>query len=196
MKKIIKSNEVDEILESAQTKKWNHQKAEDVLAYAETICKIAYKKGFAQGQEDAKSQGLEDSISLVSDSIDYIQHLENDIVDVVLNNIRKIIANYEPDELLFRSVQQSLSDLCNAREITLRISPSISHETLVRLRDIESLSGKVNVVADHRIEKDDCIIESEMGVVHVNVDQKIAQLENIFRTDLDLEHKSSDGSLF
>ncbi len=196
MKNIIKSNDVDEILESVQTNDSNQQKAEDILAYAETICKIAYKKGLIQGQEDAKSQALAESLSLVSDSIDYVQQLENDIVDVVLNNIRKIVANYEPDEFLVQSVQQSLSELSNAREITLRISPSIPHKTLLRLRDIESLSGKVNVVADHRIEKDDCIIESEMGVVHVNADQKIAQLEDIFRTNIDLDHTSSDGGPF
>ena len=143
--------------------------------------------GYEEGKETARMEAVEQIMDSVGQAVDYFANIENDVADVVLASVRKIIAGFDDTELTVRVARNALEVVRDQRRVTLRVNPG--DETAVRTRIGELLTGYpgigyLEVVADHRLKVSGCILETELGVIDASIDLQLQALKNVLKPKL------------
>ena len=176
-RKVLKSSEYKDILNAKETLLSAQNEAQEMLADAQQTQHEAYFKGYQEGFQKSQFDNIEQTIKLVTESIDYLGNLEQDITNIVFKSIRKIIASYEPDELAIQAIKLGIKELSNSKKILLRASPELAKTLFNRISEIENDVYPISLVADERLEKNNCTFESDLGVMHVNVNDMVDKLQ-------------------
>lgn len=183
-KKILKASEHQDVLNTRETLLQAKFTAQKILAEAEKTRKSAYQIGYLQGIKQAQLDNVEQTVNIVSQSIEYLGTIEKDIASIVFTSVKKIIASYEPDELTVQAIKSSVKGLSNGKQILLRASPELAKILFNQISDIGTTNNPVNLVADERLENNHCTIESDLGIIHVNVNDMVKKLESIITSRL------------
>ena len=123
-------------------------------------------------------------IDSVSRTVDYFSNVETTMVGLVMSAVRKIIDGYDDTERVLIVVKNALSVVRNQKQMTLRLHPQQVDAVRGRVNDLLSAYpgvGYLDIVPDGRLEKEACILESEIGLVEASIESQIAALENAFR---------------
>lgn len=141
------------------------------------------RRGYDDGVEAARVESAEQMIANVSSTIDYYEKVEVRMVELVLQAMRRIIADFDDRTRVSVVVRSALSAVRNQKQVTLRIAPD-KLEQLKQATD-ELLAtfpgiGYVDTVADGRLTGDACIVETEIGVVEASMEGQIAALGRAF----------------
>jgi type III secretion protein L len=129
---------------------------------------------------EAKEEMAEQMFMNVSQSIDYFAGIERDVAKVVIQAVRKILGEFDDDELTIRMVRNALGAVRNQQQITLRIAPGLVEQVKERVHELLSVNTSlvnVQVVGDARLGVGDCLLESELGVVEASLESQIHALE-------------------
>lgn len=142
------------------------------------------QRGYEEGLAQARMEQAEKMIETVSRTIDYLAHVESDMVHLVMGAVRKIIDGYDESEQVLIVVRNALTVVRNQKQMTLRLHPD--QVEAVRSRVNEVLSGfpgvgYIDIVADGRLELGACILESEIGLVEASIDGQVRALEAAFQ---------------
>jgi type III secretion protein L len=116
-------------------------------------------------------------------TVDYFAGIEQKIVALVMNAVRRIMADFDDTTRVLAVVQSGLSVMRNQKQLTLRLSPE--HAATVRERAQQLLErfpgvGMMDIVPDNRLKGDAAILESEMGVVEASVELQLKAIEQGF----------------
>ncbi|MCK5889863.1 MAG: hypothetical protein KAG19_07970, partial [Methylococcales bacterium] len=147
-KKILKASEHQDVLNTRETLLQAKFTAQKILAEAEKTRKSAYQIGYLQGIKQAQLDNVEQTVNIVSQSIEYLGTIEKDIASIVFTSVKKIIASYEPDELTVQAIKSSVKGLSNGKQILLRASPELAKILFNQISDIGTTNNPVNLVAD------------------------------------------------
>jgi len=156
------------------------QKEEQALREAQ-----AREIGRVEGEAKAKAQ-YEEMARQARERIDealekftversrYFEHIEGEVVQLALAIARKVLhreAQVDPD-LLVGLVRYTLEKLRDGTKVKLRVHPArmASWQQGVGSEDVE-------VVADAKLERDACVIETELGSTAVSVDAQLKEIE-------------------
>lgn len=163
------------------------QQAADIMEKAQQERAIELKRGYDEGMEDAQLQAAETMIENVSRTIDYLSNVEQQMVDLVMESVRKIFMEFHDEERAIIVVRNALSVVRNQKQMVLRIAPD--KVDLVRERMNEILAqfpgiGYIDIVSDGRLQADSCILETGIGIVEASLEGQLSALENVFRKTL------------
>ncbi len=168
-----------------------YAKAEEIIALAEKKAlaislkaKDAYQaeklKGYKEGKNQASIEAMEKIFYGVQQSIDYLSNIEQEMAKLVSSAMRKIVADYDQQELTLGIVKNALQVVRNQKEIKLHVAPdqldSIKQKIHTILADYSSISF-IDIISDSRLSTGDCILESEMGIVDARIEHQIKALE-------------------
>lgn len=106
----------------------------------------------------------------------FYQQVENQLVNITIEAMRKIIANYEPDELLYKNISQNLALVHQHKKVILRISPkqvNFLQSKLTELHKIQPEIEYIDIVEDPRLEEKDCILETEVGMLNATIESQL-----------------------
>ena len=185
MKSILKASEYEKIQQASSIIENAPSSASAILSEAEHIRLDAFKQGHKKGIEEARTESIEHKINLVHESINYLSKLENDVTDLVVSSIRKIISSYEPDELVFQSIKLGLKELIIRDHITVRVPPGHIQLLLSLTSELEETDNEfIDVLFDERLKGNQCVIESEFGIINVDVDIKVSELEAAIKSHI------------
>ena len=178
-KKVVKSTEYLEYMEAARIIEQARQEADRIVKEAREVYEKQMHKGYDDGLLEGKMSISQQMMDTVAGTLEYFGSVEEKVVDVVMTALKKIIGELDDNELVFRVVRNALNTARNQKQVTLRVSPDQVEWVKERLNDI--LAGFSNirfidVLADGRLNKGGCILETEIGVVDASVD---VQLETI-----------------
>lgn len=139
--------------------------------------------GYEDGLMNARMEESERLIENATRTVDYFAAIEQRIVSLVMNAVRKIMADFDDSTRVLAVVQSGLSVMRNQKQLTLRLAPE--HLDEVRNRAQQLLErfpgvGMMDIVADPRLKGDAAILESEMGVVEASVELQIKAIEQGF----------------
>lgn len=139
--------------------------------------------GYEEGLMNARLEESERLIENATRTVDYFAAIEQRIVSLVMNAVRKIMADFDDSTRVLAVVQSGLSVMRNQKQLTLRLAPE--HLEEVRSRAQQLLErfpgvGMMDIVADPRLKGDAAILESEMGVVEASVELQIKAIEQGF----------------
>jgi len=116
----------------------------------------------------------------VGQPVEYCAHGEEQVADVVMASVRKIIGEMDDDEVVLRAVRNALAVVRHQHEITLRVCADQMEGIQAKVNDIVGGAdsvGFLHVVADHRLPRGSCRLETDMGVVDVSLDLQLDALE-------------------
>ncbi len=159
------------------------QNLKEAQVKSEQIYKESYAKGMAEGREEGKSEYIEKIMDMVLSSVESIEALESQLVEVVYNAVSKIIGDLDDKERIVRIVHQALNSVRGSKSLTMRVC--VDDEKVLRselsgfILNSERSKGYINLVADPNLKSGDCILETEQGVVDASLNSQLKILNKV-----------------
>ena len=170
--------QAQELLEQARAEAQRIQ--EQALREREEERQRGYEEGLAQAQLEQVERMMETAERTVT----YFAGMEQRIVELVMQALRRVVADFSDTERVTMVVKSGLAVMRNQKQLTLRISPE--HADAVRANATHLLEtfpgvGMIDIVPDPRLKGDATILESELGVVQASMAQQLNAIEEGFR---------------
>ncbi|MBO4317758.1 MAG: HrpE/YscL family type III secretion apparatus protein [Mailhella sp.] len=182
--KIIKAEEYARAIEANALLAEAKAKAEGIIQAAEENYAVRHEEGYRDGVEEGKLEHSEKMLETILSSVEFIENIEHTLVDVVNTAVRKIIGELDEQDRIVRLVRSALNTVRGQQKVTVRVSPSdepaVSH-ALAAMTASSSAESFLTVLADSRLAKDSCILESELGVVDASLETQLKALEHAFK---------------
>lgn len=185
---VIKGSDYARLVESSDI-------VSEAQAYADQM-REASQAAFEQSRQDGYQAGLDEAreemalqlFEMVGKSAEYLEHIEDEVIKIVINCLKQILATMPPDEIIVQTVRKVLgSVMANQKQVTLRVAPEHADDVSARVHDIlASFSGLlgIEVLPDQRLNGTDCILETDVGVVEAGADVQIRAIEKVMRKNL------------
>lgn len=177
--RVIKADEFEQLCRAREIVEQAQRRAQEILRQAEEVYKQRYESGYADGVEFGKMQHAEKVMETVLASVEFIENIENTVVSVVNQAVRKIIGEIDDEERMRRIVGTALNNVRGQQKVTVRVSPK--DEPAVS-KALAAMTGGtyLTVVADARLTPQSCILESDLGVIDASLQTQLAALEHAF----------------
>lgn len=183
-KKILKAGDYATFIESKEILKASKEKAKEQEEKATTALTGMMEKSMHDITAKIKAEKTKHVLETVHTSIHHLEKIENSLVDLVTNSVRTIIADYSDEERIFHAVQNGIKLICQTQHITVRVNPTIATPLMERLKHLEHSINFLEVRPDEKLNVDDCILESELGVINANIENQIKNLEDSIKAQL------------
>lgn len=170
--------------EASQLLDHAREEAAQLLGSARQQLEAERARGYQQGLEEARLELTERMIETASRTVELFASIEQRMVSLVMDAVRRLMADFSDTERVMAVVRSALSVLRNQRQLTLRIAPD--HVEHVRARASELLEqfpgvGILDIVADPRLKQDATILESEIGLVEASIESQLQAIEQGFQ---------------
>lgn len=159
------------------------KKAQEIINAAEAAHASEKQKGYEEGISAAKKDMAVEINTLALNTADFYRTVEKKMVDLVMDTVKKVIAQTDQDERVRGLVKSSLATMKSQKQITLKIAPI--HLDLINARLGEIMADypqieNIEVRADERIHPDNLILESDLGIVDASIEPQLAAIEEAF----------------
>ncbi|WP_079253841.1 HrpE/YscL family type III secretion apparatus protein [Endozoicomonas arenosclerae] len=181
--KVLKSKDYASYLESDEIIKKAREHAREILDQSRQAYENEKQRGYEDGIAESKVDQAEQMLKVVSRTINYLSEVEKALADILMSGVKKIIGEFDQEELAVNLVRNALQHVRNEKQVTIRIPPSQFKMVKARLNEILAEYkgvGFIDLVADQRLSTGDCIMESDIGVVDASVDLQIKALQKRF----------------
>ena len=185
--KIIKAEEYGLFLKADALLDAAEKKAAETQKKAEEAYERKREEGYRDGLEEGKLEHAEKMMETILSSVEFIEGIEDTLVSVVNQAIRKIIGDMDDKERIVRIVRNALNSVRGQQNVTVRVAPAdeeIVAQALSALTAGSSGSAFLTIVADARLPRNSCILESELGVVDASLETQLKALENAFHSKI------------
>jgi type III secretion protein L len=167
----------EEALETAR------REGETIREAAERAYEEEKERGYAEGLALGKMEMAERMLDTAARGVDYLEGLEGDVVDVVMNAMNKIIDGFSDKERVIGVVRKSLGYVRSQKRVVLRVAPEdaemVQGEMRDLLRDYPGI-GVLDVAADPRQQAGACILESELGLIDASLKVQLEGIRKAF----------------
>jgi len=185
--KRIPHSELGQLCEASELLEAARRKAAEMEQAALDAYEEKRQEGYRDGLEEGKLEHAEKMMETILSSVEFIEGIESTIVRVVNQSIRKIIGDMDDKERIVAIVRNALNVVRGQQKVTVRVSPADEPavlEALAAMTSSASGSSFLTVMADARLERDSCILESELGVVDASLHTQLKALENAFQSKI------------
>jgi type III secretion protein L len=158
------------------------QEAKRIVSGAQAAYEAERQKGFEKGVQEGSIQISEHMMDTIAKSVQSLGSFEQQIIDLVMKALTRILGEMEDKDRVTRVVRQSLNLVRNQKRVTLKVNPLDARYLEGAISDIIKDYpgiGYIDVVADARVPAGSCMLESDIGVVDARLD---IQLEAIRRS--------------
>ena len=161
--------------------------AEHALAEAEAEGRRAVDAAAARGREAGEAEGRRAAAALMAETLaathGYIHDAQQRLADIVLGAVRRILGEFDDEELVLRLVRQLVREAESESRVRIRVSPSRLAAVRDGARALQAEFGVelIDVVADADVDSDGCRMETPRGFVNTGI---AAQLDAL-RTALE-----------
>ena len=180
---VLRADELQVLADGREAIAAAYSQADLVLGQAQAAYEAEKRRGYAEGQEAARLDAAERLIENVARQVEFFSGLEGRMVDLVMNAVRTVIHGYDERERIFMTVRNVLAVARSQKQVTVRLAPA--EVAAVRER-IDTLKQEfpgidvIEVVPDHRLEGDACVLETEVGVVEASLETQMKALRQAF----------------
>ncbi|ARP93568.1 HrpE/YscL family type III secretion apparatus protein [Bordetella genomosp. 13] len=164
-----------------------HAQAAAILAGAQEAFEAERQRGYADGKEQALLDQAEKMIETVSRTVEYFAGVENEMVDLVMLAVRKVVDGFDDREKVMIVVRNALAVVRNQKQMTLRLHPQDVDAVRERINDLLAAYpgvGYLDILGDGRLVRGACILESEIGMVEASLEGQLEALRGAFQRTL------------
>lgn len=155
--------------------------AEILRKEAEEAYRRRHEEGYQAGLEKGKAEIAEKMVDYMFQSASYFSKVEGVLVDVVMKAARRVLGEFDQNDVVERVVRRALEATRNEGHVTVRVAPSHSDHLRSRIADILKDYPRIEfleVVPDGRIQEGGCILETEVGIVDASLETQLKAIEN------------------
>ncbi len=176
-KKILKAQDYAAFVESKELLKASERKAKEQEEKATAALTGMMQKSMHDISEKIKAEKIQHSLEITQASILHLKKLEQDLVNLVMSSVKKIIDDYSDEERIYYAVKSALKLLCQTKKVDVKVHPEAASALLERLNTLKQQFEHIDIYPDEKLNKDDCIIESELGIINASLENQVANLE-------------------
>lgn len=192
--RIIKANDYAYFVTAqALAKDIEVEKKKSELAATQALLK-AVKNGIAQGAELSRKKLAEQMLKASNDTITQLAKVEQDLLDVVINAVRKIIADYDNNELALAMLKNGLKLVSKSQRVIIRVHPEKMDKLMIGLKNIEHDIDFLEIMPDKELDMSDCVLESELGIVRASLNEQMQYIENAIKSAIPQEGSLTPAS--
>lgn len=110
----------------------------------------------------------------------YFTRLEADMVELVLEAVRKVVSDFDDRQRLTTVVKNCLDLLRSQKQLSLNVHPSqvaFLRSQIEVLRELYPTVVQIDVHPDPRLAIDACLVESDIGVVEASLSGQVEILK-------------------
>ncbi len=137
-------------------------------------------RGYTTGLEHARTEQSQIVLETILRRDVYFSTIEADLVDVVMNAVRKIFADFSDIERVKIVLAKALSTLRNQTQATVSVHPS-QYEALKSSVDVLISSCPhlrvLTVESDSRINPGTCVLSSDISIIETDLEAQIRAIE-------------------
>lgn len=161
---------------------------ERILAAAREAYDDALRRGWEEGNESARLEQSGSMMELVGRTVDYYGKIETQMVELVLDAVRKVVNDFDSRERVATAVRNCLEHVRDQKHLTIAVHPG----------QVEFLRGQVDALKaqypsvalidirpDPSLGEDACIVKSDIGVVEASLAGQVEALRTTLATVFD-----------
>ncbi len=161
----------------------------EIEAAAVAAFEAEQKRGYLEGREEARIEQSGNMIEIISQTVDYFAKVEAQMVDLVLEAVRRIANDFDDRQKIEKVVMNCLSLVRNQQKIMIKVHPdqqqSISYE-IKKFQEKFPGIEQIEVAPDAQLSHDACVVESDIGRVEASLSGQVealrSTLERVFKT--------------
>jgi type III secretion protein L len=138
------------------------------------------KKGHVAGMDEGRQELSELMVSVAAKRMESFEKFEESIVNIVMRSVKRIIGEMDNAQRLRAIVHNALSAVRNQKGVVVRVNPEQAQavrESIDKMTKGSDDTPFVEIVADGRLQPNDCIIETEIGTVDASLDIQLKAIE-------------------
>ncbi|MDF9618769.1 HrpE/YscL family type III secretion apparatus protein [Pseudomonas entomophila] len=162
---------VDELLVQAQ------EQTQALAIEAREAYEQQSRLGWQVGMEEASAERAELIHQTLLQCQSFCRQFEERVAQVVLQSVRKLIADYPMGERIAKATQDGLALLGEGARVALHVHPQEVAAVRDGLERLEGGTGHIDVVANPLAQLGDCVLESEIGSVDVSIETQLKALQ-------------------
>ena len=186
--RIIKAAEYGVLTEANALLEDARSRAEKTLKDAEDAYQEKRAEGYRDGLEEGKLEHSEKMLETILSSVEFIEGIEDTLVQIVNQSVRKIIGDMDSNERIVALVRNALNTVRGQQRVTVRVSPAdepaVSKAFAMMTASTPGSASFLTILADARLQRDSCILESELGVVDASLETQLKALEHAFKSKI------------
>lgn len=159
-----------------------------ILAAAQKAYEEALRRGYEEGNESARLEQSGSMMELMGRTVDYYGKIETQMVDLVLDAVRKVVSDFDGRERVATAVRNCLEHVRDQKHLTIAVHPG--HVEFLR-GEVESLKAQypsvslIDIRPDPSLEEDACIVKTDIGVVEASLAGQVEALRTTLATVFD-----------
>ncbi len=161
--------------------------ADAIVGGAQAAFEAERERGYQEGRESALLDQAEKMIETVGRTVEYFAGVENEMVELVMAAVRKVVDGFDDREKVMVVVRNALAVVRNQKQMTLRLNPAEVDTVREQINDLLAAYpgvGYLDILADGRLARGACILESEIGMVEASLEGQIQALRQAFQRTL------------
>ncbi len=161
--------------------------ADAIVGGAQAAFEAERERGYQEGRESALLDQAEKMIETVGRTVEYFAGVENEMVELVMSAVRKVVDGFDDREKVMVVVRNALAVVRNQKQMTLRLNPAEVDTVREQINDLLAAYpgvGYLDILADGRLARGACILESEIGMVEASLEGQIQALRQAFQRTL------------
>lgn len=186
-KKIIKAKDYATYLESKDIIRASEEQARQQEEHATNALSGMIKEALSNANQQVQEEKTAQMIATVAASLHHLQKMETQLVQLVMQCVRKIINDYGNEALVAESVKQGLRQIGHSQHIQIRLHPDLVPSLQERLPELTDKLEFINIRPDSQLNKEDCIMESDIGIINTNIEQQLKAIEKAIQRYFDHE---------
>ncbi len=157
----------------------------EILEQAKSAYEEERRKGYAHGMEEARIEAMR---TLLHDTVELdkgLHAVERDLVRVVSECVRKIIASFDDTQIAEEIVRASLQQMRREPSAELRVSSHLYGYFRARVSEILKEFPEVellDVILDSALQADQIVLETSIGRVEIITSERIDDILSIVQS--------------
>lgn len=181
--RIVRAGDAWALRDATRTLEEACARAQAIEAGANEALEQERRRGYEEGREQALMEQAEQMIENVTRNVDYFSKVEQRMVELVMEAVRKIVEGFDDHERVLITVRNILAVVRNQKQMTLRLHPQDVETVKARVNELLAEYpgvGYLDIVADSRLHEGACILESEIGMVEASMESQLQALQSAF----------------
>jgi type III secretion protein L len=181
--KIIKAQDFWTYRKAKQAMAEGLSRRDEIIGASLAAFEAEQIRGYRKGMEQAKLEQTANMLEIVGQTVNYFSKIEAQMVDLVMDAVRRIANDFDDREKVLKVVRNSLALVRNQKHITIKVHPNQLDTTkahLLSLQEAFPSIEQIEFIGDPRLSQDACLIESEIGQVEASMSGQIEALKSTF----------------
>jgi type III secretion protein L len=177
--KVIKAKDFWAFKEAERALADAMQRRQQIITSAQEAYEAERQRGYAEGSEEARLEQSGNMVEIVSQTVEYYGKVETQMVDLVLDAVRKVVNDFDDRQRVSTVVKNCLDLVRSQKHLSLNVHPSqvdYMRGQIAELQKVYPSISHIDVHPDARLTLDACVVESEIGVVEASLAGQVETL--------------------